>query len=122
MKPTEYVPGELAAMSEQELRRWINKYGVQQGPQNHYAEAMVVGDRLVGGIKHNSKSDLIDGTNRLKADRRAFEENVEWGVAPLKKRTSQKRVESLALRLWTAIQTQPWEAEMLARTIQGEYW
>ncbi len=121
-QPTRYVPGELASMSEAELRRWIKKYGERQGPRDHYPEAMVVGDRLVGGMKHISKSDLVDGTNRLKQERRAFQAQVDWNLKPLKKRTTSQRVESMALRLWGAIQKQPWEAEMLVRTIQSEYW
>ncbi len=122
--PKRPTPREMASWSEPQLRAYMKKLqdaGEDFSKFGFYAEAtgdLSTGD-VKGGLNHHSKSPFAG--NRLK---RKAEVSLapDWKLPPPVKRTDVARVESMAKRLFDTIQKEPWQAELILRDIQLEYW
>lgn len=92
-------------------------------PMGMYAEAQ--GDLDTGAIRSgfNKWEHSPYQRDELKPEhRKGHDVKVAFDLPEIRKRTERERVDSMTRRLMAAIESQPWEAEMILKGIQLEEW
>jgi hypothetical protein len=110
-------------LRSERYKKLLERYGDQDIPG--MAGRGAPGGRFAPVAKRNAIAAGVPGTPSFRIKPRGIRSDAtpeDWGVAPVKRRSADQRVESLTRRMWEQIQADPKMAAAILKTYQEDLW